>query len=129
MRLKTVVATTSYIAYLLATNVTAYQKLQDQNEYEQQRKPIKTESFYSKQAFDGIIADMKESINSIWILTAAINICLMQLGFAFVEVGSIHRKNTTNILFKNLVDTFFGAMGFFAFGHAFGNNADGGLFG
>ena len=51
------------------------------------------------------------------------------MGFAFVEVGSIHRKNTTNILFKNLVDTFFGALGFYAFGHAFSNQAEGGLFG
>ena len=43
--------------------------------------------FLSKQEFDGVISDMKESINTVWILTAATNICLMQLGFAFVEVG------------------------------------------
>ena len=72
---------------------------------------------------------MKDSINSFWIITAAANIILMQLGFAFVEVGSIHRKNTTNILYKNLVDTFCGAMGFYAFGYAFANFANGGLSG
>ena len=87
------------------------------------------DKFLTKKDFDYIISDMKDSINAIWIITASCNIIAIQLGFSLLEVGSIHHKNTTNILYKNLVDTFFGALGFYMFGYAFANEAQGGLFG
>ena len=72
---------------------------------------------------------MKESINTIWIITSAVNIIAMQLGFSFLEVGTISPKNRTNILIKNLLDTYIGALAFFAIGFAISNNAGGGLIG
>ena len=47
----------------------------------------------------------------------------MQLGFSFLEVGSINEKNKANILVKNLLDTYIGALAFYALGYAFSNNA------
>ena len=72
---------------------------------------------------------MKESVNTIWIITAAVNIIAMQLGFSFLEVGSIHPKNKANILIKNLLDTYIGALAFYALGFAFANEGGGGLIG
>ena len=72
---------------------------------------------------------MKDSVNTIWIITASVNIIAMQLGFSFLEVGSIHQKNKANILIKNLLDTYIGALAFYAMGFAFANDAGGGLIG
>ena len=72
---------------------------------------------------------MKDSLNTIWLITASIHIIAMQLGFSFLEVGSIHPKNKSNILIKNLLDTYIGALAFYALGFAFANDAGGGLIG
>ena len=86
-------------------------------------------NFYMKNHTDSIINDMKDSVNTIWIITAAVNIIAMQLGFSFLEVGSIHPKNKANILIKNLLDTYIGALAFYALGFAFANEGGGGVIG
>ena len=86
-------------------------------------------NFYTKTEFDDIIDDMKDSVNTIWIITASVNIIAMQLVFSFLEVGSIHSKNKANILIKNLLDTYIGALAFYMMGFAFANEAGGGLIG
>ena len=80
-----------------------------------------TSKFVSKKQFRSIIDDMKDSINTIWIITGSANIIAMQLGFSFLEVGSINQKNKANILLKNLLDTFIGALAFYLIGFALTN--------
>ncbi|XP_063960880.1 putative ammonium transporter 1 [Lytechinus pictus] len=46
-------------------------------------------------------------------------IFLMQMGFAFLEAGSVRAKNTTNILLKNMLDVCIGAVAYWAIGYAF----------
>ena len=104
------------------------EKLEEIGERIVVRKEL-TEQFYTKSEFDDVLADMKDSVNTIWIITASVNIIAMQLGFSFLEVGSIHPKNRANILIKNLLDTYIGALAFYAMGFAFANNAGGGLIG
>jgi Amt family ammonium transporter len=43
----------------------------------------------------------------------------MQAGFALLEAGLTRAKNTTNILFKNVIDFVFATLAFWAFGYAF----------
>lgn len=53
----------------------------------------------------------------------------MQLGFIMLEVGTIRTKNSRNIIYKNMVDTFVSTITFWTigYGHAFGS--EGGLLG
>ena len=88
-----------------------------------------TTVFYSKEEFDKTYQDLKASIDVIWIITATINILLMQIGFLFLEVGQVHEKNKTNLLISNLIDTFIAAVSYYTIGFAFANDALGGLIG
>ena len=85
--------------------------------------------FYSKDEFDKTYEDLKASIDVIWIITATINILLMQIGFLFLEVGQVNEKNKTNLLISNLIDTFISAVSYYTIGYAFANDAFGGLIG
>nr|KAG5700295.1 hypothetical protein BaRGS_002641 [Batillaria attramentaria] len=51
----------------------------------------------------------------------------MQCGFAFLEAGSVRSKNSTNILIKNLFDSFVAGVAYWLFGYAFAFG-DGNLF-
>ncbi|XP_046454360.1 putative ammonium transporter 1 [Daphnia pulex] len=42
----------------------------------------------------------------------------MQCGFAFMEVGLVRTKNTTNILLKSTIDAFVGCLSYWLFGYA-----------
>lgn len=57
------------------------------------------------------------SIDTIWILVAAVLVMFMQPGFAMVEAGFTRGKNTANILMKNLMDFSFGAIVFWLIGY------------
>src|SRR5512145_970977 len=65
------------------------------------------------------IAELTRGLNTVWVLITAFLVFWMQAGFAFVEAGLTRGKNTTNILFKNLVDFIFATLAFWAFGYAF----------
>ena len=50
------------------------------------------------------VAELNISVDTIWVLIAAALVMFMQPGFAMVEAGFTRRKNTANILMKNLLD-------------------------
>jgi ammonium transporter, Amt family len=48
--------------------------------------------------------ELTSGLNTFWVLFAATLVFFMQAGFALVEAGFTRSKNTTNILFKNLMN-------------------------
>ncbi|NLJ43355.1 MAG: ammonium transporter [Bacteroidales bacterium] len=56
------------------------------------------------------------SINTVWVLISSALVYFMQAGFALVEAGFTRQKNTSNILFKNLMDYVIGTVAFWAIG-------------
>jgi len=68
-----------------------------------------------------IIADITSelivSIDTIWVLLAAILVMFMQPGFAMVEAGFTRSKNSANILMKNFADFAIGSIVFWIIGY------------
>jgi len=71
--------------------------------------------------------DIALSIDTVWMLLAAMLVFWMQPGFALCEAGFTRGKNTANILFKNFVDFMFGSLLFWllGFGFMFGSEGAG----
>ncbi len=67
------------------------------------------------------------SIDTVWMLLAAMLVFFMQPGFALCEAGFTRSKNTANILFKNFVDFMIGSVLFWfvGFGFMFGSDGQG----
>ncbi|MFZ6036682.1 MAG: ammonium transporter [Bacteroidota bacterium] len=57
------------------------------------------------------------ALNTVWVLITAVLVFFMQTGFALVETGFTRTKNTTNILFKNLIDFCIGSVVFWIIGY------------
>jgi len=78
------------------------------------------------QSVDSVV-DLTRGLNTVWVLITAFLVFWMQAGFALVEAGLTRSKNTTNILFKNLIDFVFATLAFWAIGYAlmFGSSAAG----
>ena len=70
------------------------------------------------------MSDYKD-IDIMWMMLSAFLVFMMQLGFAFVETGTVRSKNTINVAMKNLIDTIFGVIVFWiiGFGLMFGNDS------
>jgi Amt family ammonium transporter len=64
------------------------------------------------------IADLKQGLDTVWVLIAAFLVFFMQAGFGMVEAGFIRAKNTCNILTKNFLDFCMASLGFFVIGYA-----------
>lgn len=64
-----------------------------------------------------VISEFTVSIDTIWILVAAVLVMFMQPGFALVEAGFTRSKNTANILMKNLMDFSIGSLIFWLLGY------------
>ena len=75
--------------------------------------------------------ELAVSINNIWILLAAFLVMFMQPGFAMVESGFTRKKNTANILMKNLMDFSIGALIYWLIGYSimYGESMLGGFIG
>ncbi len=72
-------------------------------------------------------ADVAVSLDTVWMLLAAMLVFFMQPGFALCEAGFTRSKNTANILFKNFVDFMAGSLFFWflGFGFMFGSEGVG----
>ncbi len=69
------------------------------------------------------------ALNTFWVLFAAVLVFFMQTGFALVEAGFSRTKNTTNILFKNLMDFCMGTLAFWVIGYGIMYGTGSGFFG
>ena len=65
------------------------------------------------------------SLDTVWMLLAAMLVFWMQPGFALCEAGFTRSKNTVNILMKNFVDFMLGSLLFFFVGFGFMFGSDG----
>ncbi len=63
------------------------------------------------------VSEFTVSIDTMWILVAAVLVMFMQPGFALVEAGFTRSKNTANILMKNLMDFSIGSLIFWFIGY------------
>jgi len=78
---------------------------------------ITLESLYKR-----ILADEEQeavlvnNTDQFFLIVISIIIFFMQGGFAFLEAGSVRSKNTVNILIKNMLDAFIGAVAYWAIG-------------
>ena len=63
------------------------------------------------------LAALASSLDTFWILITGALVFFMQAGFALVEAGFTRSKNTTNILFKNLMDFCIGTIAFWLIGY------------
>jgi len=53
---------------------------------------------------DQVVKDMQFSANSLFLMLGAVMIFPMHAGFAFLEVGSVRKKNQVNALVKIISD-------------------------
>jgi Amt family ammonium transporter len=65
------------------------------------------------------------TLDTLWVLIAAILVFFMQAGFGMVEAGLVRSKNAGNVLMKNLLDFCFAALAYFMFGYAIMFGGDG----
>ena len=64
-------------------------------------------------------------IDTFWLLFGGVLVFWMQAGFAMLEVGSVNKKNTKNILVKNIFDACIAAVMWYAVGSSLaGGNGD-----
>lgn len=75
------------------------------------------------------VSEYAFSLNTVWVLIAAALVFFMQAGFALVEAGFTRSKNTTNILFKNLMDFVIGTIAFWLIGFGIMFGTQNGFFG
>ena len=69
--------------------------------------------------------EMAISLDTVWMLLAAMLVFWMQPGFALCEAGFTRSKNSVNILMKNFVDFILGSLLFFFVGFGFMFGSDG----
>ncbi len=73
------------------------------------------DSFAGEQ--DTGVEQLRQGLNTVWVLIGAFLVFFMQAGFGMVESGFIRAKNTCNILTKNFLDFCMASLGFFLIGY------------
>lgn len=74
-----------------------------------------------------LAADGPTTVDTAWVVTAAVLVFFMQAGFALVEGGMARSKNAVNVVMKNYTDVCLGSLVYWAvgFGLMFGLNESG----
>ena len=67
---------------------------------------------------EAVKAELDIALDSIWVMVAAFLVFFMNAGFAMVEAGFCRRKNSVNILAKNLIVFGLATVAFWAIGFA-----------
>eukprot|EP00122_Pirum_gemmata_P000017 Pgem_evm1s7 len=78
--------------------------------------------------FEAFQTAYSSNLDQLFLLIMGFFVFMMQLGFAFLEAGSVRSKNTTNILLKNFMDPVTSAIVYWAFGFAFAYGTSGNAF-
>ncbi|KAL4224585.1 ammonium transmembrane transporter [Mactra antiquata] len=66
-----------------------------------------------------MVADLSSNLDQFFMIIMGMCILFMQCGFAFLEAGAVRSKNVTNILIKNLFDSFVSGVAYWLIGYAF----------
>ncbi|GFE70461.1 ammonium transporter [Chroococcus sp. FPU101] len=72
----------------------------------------------SLESLSGDMQTLRMSLNTLWVLIAAILVIFMNAGFAMLEAGLCRQKNAVNILAKNLIVFALATMGYWILGFA-----------
>jgi len=74
-----------------------------------------------------LLLDIKNSIDTVWVVTAGALVFFMQAGFALLESGMSRAKNAVNVVMKNYMDVAIGSLAFWLIGYGlmFGDNPSG----
>ena len=75
------------------------------------------------------VEQLKQGLDTVWVLIGAFLVFFMQAGFGMVEAGFIRAKNTCNILTKNFLDFCMASLGFFLIGYGLMFGEGNGFFG
>lgn len=77
------------------------------------------------------VAALKVGLDTLWVVVAAFLVFFMNAGFALVESGFCRRKNTVNILTKNLIVFAIATIAYWmvGFGFMYGDNGGNGFIG
>lgn len=63
--------------------------------------------------------DYMNNVDQFFLVFAGILVILMSMGWAFLEAGAVRSKNSTNVLIKNIVDTFVAGVAYWLVGFSF----------
>jgi Amt family ammonium transporter len=80
-------------------------------------RPIKTHQYKAFHPTENLMEALKQGSDALFILLGAIMVLAMHSGFAFLELGTVRKKNQVNALVKILVDFSISTVAYFLVGY------------